>query len=91
MLNKEVFKQKLQDLIDFYPNWGIKVDDPKVIAKWYTIFKDDTDEQFQNMVNAHIKTVAFNPTVASLIECKPNSNVKIINGEKYVGGLRYYE
>lgn len=91
MLNKEVFKQKLQDLIDFYPNWGIKVDDSKVMAKWYTMFKDETDDRFQSMVNIHIRTVAFNPTVASLMECKSNSNEKIIDGVRYIGGLKVYE
>lgn len=91
MLSKKVFKDKMQDLIDFYPSWGIKIDNSQVIAKWYDKFRDYTDEQFSEAVNKHIETVAFNPTVATLKENTSKSNEKIIDGIRYIGGLKVYE
>ncbi len=91
MLNKDVFKQKMQDLIDFYPSWGIKTDNSQVMSKWYERFKEYTDDQFSETVNKHIETITFNPTVASLKENTTKSNEKIIDGVKYIGGLRVYE
>ena len=74
MLNKNAFKDKIQDLIDFYPSWGIRSNDSSVMTKWYLKFQHLTDEQFNKMVEAHIKKISFNPTVASLLECKPEVN-----------------
>lgn len=91
MLSKKVFTKKIEDLIDFYPGWQVRINEVSVASKWYTQFKDLTDDQFCNMVNHHIKTVAFNPTVASLIECKGLTVEKIVDGVKYIGGLRVYE
>jgi len=91
MLSKKVFKDGLQDLIDFYPSWGIKVDNSQVMAKWYERFKEYTDNQFSNMIVKHIETITFNPTVASLKENTTSNNEKVIDGVRYIGGLRVYE
>ncbi|HSN66724.1 MAG TPA: hypothetical protein VLS94_08790 [Fusibacter sp.] len=86
MLSKEVFKQKIKDLIDFYPTWGIKADDKSVVAKWYSKFSKLTDTEFIDMVNLHIEKVRFNPTVASLndfrIEVRQSTLDKSTLGER---------
>jgi hypothetical protein len=68
MLNKDVFKQKIKDLIDFYPSWGIKADDKSVVAKWYSKFSNLSDDEFVEIVNIHIDKIKYVPTVASLNE-----------------------
>lgn len=91
MLDKKVFKDKMEQLIRFYPSWNLKIEDSKVMSDWYEMFKDKTNDQFETMVKHHIKTVPFNPTVASLSDCNSNTNEKVIDGVRYIGGLKVYE
>lgn len=69
MLDKKAFKSGIQDLIDFYPSWGIKSEESRVMAKWYNKFKDCNDGIFLSAVADHIDKEKFNPTVATLREC----------------------
>lgn len=66
MLNKEVFKQKIQEMIYFYPSWNIKNEESVVMALFYTKFSKWTDDQFIDVVNMHVDTIEFNPTIATL-------------------------
>jgi hypothetical protein len=80
MLNKDVFKQKIKDLIDFYPSWGIKADDKSIVAKWYSKFSNLSDDEFVEIVNIHIDKIKYVPTVASLNEFR--EEVKKTKGDK---------
>lgn len=91
MLDKKVFKDKMEQLIRFYPSWNLKIEDSKIMSDWYEMFKDKTDVQFEVMVRHHIKTVPFNPTVASLSDYNSNTNEKIIDGVRYISGVKVYE
>lgn len=83
MLNKEVFKHCVQDLIDFYPHWGIRADNSSVMAKWYSQFQMFEDHTFLKGVRHYIKTESYTPTVAGLQ--KSISKFKGISNE-YVRG-----
>lgn len=83
MLSKEKFRDGIEKLLMFYPNWTIKADDPKVMKEWYEIFKNMKEENFVTMINKHINTVLFNPTIASLNECNRNAKGEKLNEPIY--------
>lgn len=68
MLDKKVFKDKMEQLIRFYPSWNLKIEDSKVMSDWYSKFSSLKESEFNEIVNLHIDKVRFNPTVASLNE-----------------------
>ena len=71
-LSKRIFTEEMERLIIFYPSWGIKADEPKVMKTWFymLVTQNFTDESFIGAVRKHIKEVKFNPTIASLIDCE---------------------
>src|SRR5690625_539323 len=69
MLSKEIFKDGMQILVDSYPNWKFKYDDPKAMKTWYGFFKHMDDERFMYMINAYVGYSDRFPTVAGLKEC----------------------
>jgi len=66
MLNKEVFFKGIEDLVIFFPNWNVKVDDKTVIKAWYSMFEKSSDEEFKIMIHEYIANENFPPTVAGL-------------------------
>ena len=68
MLDKKVFKGGIEKLLAVYPNWDIKIEDPRVMLTWYNFFKNISDERFLKAVDSHIENIKFNPTVATLKE-----------------------
>lgn len=67
-LNKDVFKEQMEKLVNLYPTWGVKIEDPKVMKSWYSQFENFEDDQFVETVSKYIKSERFNPTVAGLLE-----------------------
>lgn len=77
MLSKEIFKQGMKDLVIFYPTWNVALMEKDAIQRWYEMFENIDENTFKKMIEEHIKTVKFNPTVASLLEIK--STIKFNN------------
>ena len=73
-LNKEVFKDGMQTLVETFPFWKVEVENPKVMATWYRFFKDWKDETFSKTVDNYIQSESMPPTVKGNIrpqEFKP--------------------
>lgn len=68
-LTKEGFKTGMQRLVDAYPNWRFKYDDPNAMSTWYKFFDYMDDERFLYMIDAYIDFSSRFPTVAGLKEC----------------------
>lgn len=68
MLDKTTFKDGMQKLVDTYPNWNFKYDDPKAMRMWYEYFKQMDAERFNYMINQYIKHERAYPTIAGLLE-----------------------
>lgn len=68
MLNKDVFFNKMDELVMTYANWRLKYDDVKTMKFWYDKFKDFEDERFIQMVDKYLANEKFNPTIAGLRE-----------------------
>jgi hypothetical protein len=68
VLDKKVFVEGLRDLLDFFPGWNMRANDPTVLAKWYTRFEDFTNEEFKKCVSIYVRTSKDFPTVAGLYE-----------------------
>ncbi len=66
MLDKDLFKQKINELLVSFPNWKIKYDDPFTMKLWYSKFEDMEDEHFYYMIDKYIENETFNPTIAGL-------------------------
>lgn len=66
MLDKQVFKKGMQQLLYAFPNWKIKLDDQEVARFWYMRFKDFENERFMQMVDKYIENEKFDPTIKSL-------------------------
>jgi len=71
MLDKKLFKEKMQDLIDFYPHWKLNVSDKSVMNKWYSRFKNEKEEHFVRAVDDYIENEDYSPTVAKLKDYIP--------------------
>lgn len=78
MLEKTVFKEEMQKLVIFYPNWGFRLDDKETMSTWYNMMKvlNVTNESLTKAVIKHIESIKFNPTIASLIDCDLTVNNK---------------
>jgi len=72
-LNKDIFFNKMEELINIYPSWNIDFSDEEVVRDWYKRFKNIDENTFVEAVNDYIENERFNPTVAGLME--------YINGE----------
>jgi len=68
MLDKEVFFTGMENLLRFYPNWRIKLDDVNVSKSWYEQFSYMQDRSFEIMINNYIRGENFNPTVSGLLK-----------------------
>ena len=66
MLNKNVFFDGMKELVIFFPNWNVKVEEEEVTRAWYEMFKKCYDLEFTGMVQGYIKNENFPPTVAGL-------------------------
>ena len=70
MLNKEVFKEGILDLLNVFPNWNIDIEDVRTMRTWYSFFHKMTDMNFKAMVARYIREERFNPTIAGLLQYK---------------------
>ena len=68
MLDKTTFKDGMQKLVDTYPNWNFKYDDPKTMRMWYEYFKHMDTERFNYMIDQYVKHERAYPTIAGLLE-----------------------
>lgn len=66
MLNKEVFFNKMDKLINLFPNWKIQYDNPEAMKLWYEQFKNMTDSDFIKMVDNYVTNENRYPTIAGL-------------------------
>lgn len=86
-LDKVRFGEEMEKLSIFYPNWGVKLDNAKSSKAWYdmlVINGFDTEELIKTVTN-HIKTIKFNPTIASLIDSRTGNinNLNLIDLSKH--------
>lgn len=79
MMDKDRFKRSISKLVALYPTWSIKVEDSYVMSMWYEQFGNIKTEAFEAAVEEHIKTVRFNPCVASIYELIKDKRVDIID------------
>lgn len=70
-LSKEVFKQKLQELIFCYPNWSMDIENKEAVMAWYRRFKNYNEEDFKKGVDRYIDQKKYPPTVAELKRLMP--------------------
>src|SRR5690625_6732940 len=66
MLDKELFKEKMEKLLTFFPNWNVDLSDRVVAGMWYSQFGHMSDEKFSKAVEDYIENEQFNPTVAGI-------------------------
>ena len=77
MLDKDIFKERIEKLMYVYPTWQMMYKEPKVMKTWYSHFEKLHDIQFKKMVDKYIETETKVPTVAGLLKCR----------EEYTGSL----
>jgi hypothetical protein len=82
MLSKEKFRSGISKLSDVYPNWAVKMDQPSVMASWYSFFENDSDLVFLETVDEHIREERYSPTIASLLESREIAIKRIKDGER---------
>lgn len=68
MLNKELFFNKMNELLILFPNWNPDLDNKETVITWYKQFQDLYDEEFIHMVDSFIQNEKFNPTVGGLFQ-----------------------
>lgn len=66
MLDKKVFKEKMQDLVDFYPSWKLDITEKAIVKKWYKKFEKYDNENFKEAVDKYIENEEFAPTIAGI-------------------------
>ena len=66
MLDKELFKEKMEKLLTFFPNWNVDLSDRVAAGMWYNQFSHMSDEKFSKAVEDYIENEQFNPTVAGI-------------------------
>lgn len=66
MLDKELFFNKMDQLVASYPNWKLEVGSEKVMRFWYSKFENMKNNHFEYMVDKYIENETFNPTIAGL-------------------------
>ncbi|MFD2658575.1 hypothetical protein [Gracilibacillus thailandensis] len=67
MLDKQLFREKMKELMIYYPNWNFEVSD-KNLSLWYERFKDHKEKKFIKMIDDYIDNETFNPTIAGLLK-----------------------
>jgi len=70
MLDKEIFKEQLQRMVDLFPTWKLDVTKASTVKNWYNMFDTYNDAQFKNTITKFCRTSKFPPTVAGIEECK---------------------
>lgn len=68
MLNKQVFKEQIEELIMFFPNWSVDVESKATMVAWYKKFEKYDDEEFVAAVNKYVSSESYQPTVSGLIK-----------------------
>ncbi len=78
-IDKVRFGEEMEKLSIFYPSWGVGLDNAKSSKAWYDMLTVNgfTTEELIKTVTNHIKTIKFNPTIASLIECRTGDTKKL--------------
>lgn len=69
MLNINVFKEQLDLLKCFFPNWEVNHRSKYLLEAWYPHFENMNDTQFIAMIDNYIKTQREYPTVRGLLKC----------------------
>ena len=77
MLNKQTFKNEMENLSLAFPKWETDIGNQKVLALWYSFFEKYDDYEFIDGVKSYIKNNRFSPTIASL-----NDEVKDVDPYK---------
>jgi len=78
MLNKNIFFDKFDELLNFYPSWTANFSKASVVKTWYERFNHMNDRSFIKMVDKYVDTNRYPPTVAGLMECYvqlPNNDI----------------
>lgn len=90
MLDKELFKKGMNQLLLAFPRWSVKLEEREVAEFWYKKFKHLTDKQFNNMVEKYIENERFEPTIKGLNDwdITPRKSLTQINHEKMLEELR---
>ncbi len=65
MLNKNLFAEKMEELLVLFPNWNIELD-AKNMRVWYKQFSDLTNNEFIRMIDTYVRNEQYHPTVGSL-------------------------
>ena len=66
MLEKETFKNGIQELVYAFIDWKIDVKNQEIMKIWYRNLNDYSEDIFLKGVQKYIKTQRYNPTIASL-------------------------
>ena len=82
-MTKNNFKDNMEKLSMFYPNWSIDLSNSKVMKNWYDALKIYSDSEFTKIVSTHIEKENFSPTVASLKRNKSKLNVVVSDLKVY--------
>ena len=67
-LTKDVFFNKMEELLSVFPSWNIDFTDEKVVQAWYKHFKDTEEKTFVIAVDEYIENERYNHTVAGIME-----------------------
>jgi len=78
MLDKDIFRKKIEELAISYPNWKLDITDKKIIKTWYKHFDHFDDKDFIQAIDSYIGNERFNPTIAGIKEYIKNDNVTVI-------------
>src|SRR5699024_7687286 len=70
MLNKEVIKEGILDLLNVFTNWNIDIEDVRTMRKWYSFLHKMTDMNFKEMVAHYILEERFNAIIDGLVQFK---------------------
>lgn len=68
VLDKALFKEKIEELVRFYPTWRMQTDEPYTMRLWYGKFSFMDDYNFKKMVNDYVRKEVRNPTIAGLLK-----------------------
>lgn len=68
MLDKNLFKAKMQLLVDIFPNWKVDTTNKRTLNNWYLFFEDTEDEIFNSAVDLYSQKNTFPPTISQLLE-----------------------
>ena len=66
MLDKNVFFEKMDELVMSFPSWKLDFEDAKVMKFWYSKFEHMDNERFVYMVDSYVNGESFPPTINGL-------------------------